>query len=348
MLAPDAISPAFLNELAKRIVGGESLVAFSEWFVTTVYDAQRDPKDVTPIDDQARRMLLAIARQFWSHMPRPTSHWRALPLPKIERNDPCYCGSGKKYKQCCAQFSSMRVPFESDVLFALALDCIEPDALTANDWVTLPPLALAQAATFWSERGDDERVAQVLGAYFSEHPKLDERSEPALDALYGALQTLGLEQERMALAIRLSEHKNKSLATTARCRHVVMLTDRGDFAAAWKIFEQAQRAHPTDPQLTHLEMMVLLSEGKVLASGRPGDVMREDILSAAYGVKLMRVEGGGRVVIAAPTPFERGMKSAPSIEAWRASMFCPARTPIGFPAAWATSRRSITCRSWRA
>ena len=262
MLAPDAISPAFLNELAKRIVGGESLAPFSEWFVTTVYAAQRDPKDVTPIDDQARRMLLAIARQFWSHVPRPTSHWRALPLPKIERNDPCYCGSGKKYKQCCAPFSSMRVPFESDVLFALALDCIEPDALTASDWVTLPPLALAQAATFWSDRGDDERVVQVLGAYFNEHPKLDERSEPALDALFGALQDLGLEQERIALAIRLSEHKNKSLATTARCRHVVMLTDRGDFAAAWKIFEQAQRAHPTDPQLTHLEIMVLLSEGR--------------------------------------------------------------------------------------
>jgi yecA family protein len=25
------------------------------------------------------------------------------PVPKIGRNDPCYCGSGKKYKKCCLQ-----------------------------------------------------------------------------------------------------------------------------------------------------------------------------------------------------------------------------------------------------
>ncbi|MEG0885302.1 MAG: SEC-C metal-binding domain-containing protein, partial [Janthinobacterium sp.] len=23
-------------------------------------------------------------------------------LPKTGRNDPCHCGSGKKYKKCCA------------------------------------------------------------------------------------------------------------------------------------------------------------------------------------------------------------------------------------------------------
>ncbi|WP_197030781.1 SEC-C metal-binding domain-containing protein, partial [Halomonas sp. BC04] len=25
--------------------------------------------------------------------------------PKVGRNDPCPCGSGKKYKQCCGQLS---------------------------------------------------------------------------------------------------------------------------------------------------------------------------------------------------------------------------------------------------
>ncbi len=23
------------------------------------------------------------------------------PIPKLGRNDPCHCGSGKKYKKCC-------------------------------------------------------------------------------------------------------------------------------------------------------------------------------------------------------------------------------------------------------
>ena len=28
---------------------------------------------------------------------------------KISRNEPCPCGSGKKYKQCCAKFNSSRI-----------------------------------------------------------------------------------------------------------------------------------------------------------------------------------------------------------------------------------------------
>ncbi len=28
-----------------------------------------------------------------------TTYYRDI--PKIGRNDPCYCGSGKKYKKCC-------------------------------------------------------------------------------------------------------------------------------------------------------------------------------------------------------------------------------------------------------
>jgi tetratricopeptide (TPR) repeat protein len=262
MFSPDAVSPNFLNDLVSRIVRGEPLSAFCDWFVTTIHDLRDDPRDITPIDDQSRRMMMAVARQFWSHVPRPANQWRPQTLPKIERNDPCYCGSGKKYKQCCVEFAGMPMPLENDVLFALALDCIDPTSLQPSDWVSLPPMALAQAATFWSDRGDDERVVQVLGAYFNEHPKLDERSEYALDQLFGALQDLGMHSERFALAVKLSEHKNKAIATTARCRHVVLLSDRGDYAAAWKVFAIAQRGNPTDPQLTHLEMMVLLSEGR--------------------------------------------------------------------------------------
>jgi hypothetical protein len=36
--------------------------------------------------------------------PHP-SRTGALPIPKIGRNDPCPCGSGMKFKKCCAQQS---------------------------------------------------------------------------------------------------------------------------------------------------------------------------------------------------------------------------------------------------
>lgn len=34
-----------------------------------------------------------------SHGPRPEPVRRAA--PKVGRNDPCPCGSGKKFKKCC-------------------------------------------------------------------------------------------------------------------------------------------------------------------------------------------------------------------------------------------------------
>lgn len=51
-------------------------------------------KDQTPGDDD-RDEPSPMSQSF-----APTSGYRR-PEPKIGRNDPCPCGSGKKYKKCC-------------------------------------------------------------------------------------------------------------------------------------------------------------------------------------------------------------------------------------------------------
>jgi hypothetical protein len=44
---------------------------------------------------------------FWkdidrfTHEPKTSAAHRTTSVPKIGRNDPCSCGSGKKYKKCC-------------------------------------------------------------------------------------------------------------------------------------------------------------------------------------------------------------------------------------------------------
>ena len=64
--------------------------------------------------DQAWKLLptlltsVGINGQAISEIERLTSEQDAKldavqPVPKIGRNDPCYCGSGKKYKKCCLQ-----------------------------------------------------------------------------------------------------------------------------------------------------------------------------------------------------------------------------------------------------
>ena len=41
-----------------------------------------------------QRLLEAMAKYKDAHTPKVKEH-------KINRNDPCPCGSGKKYKNCC-------------------------------------------------------------------------------------------------------------------------------------------------------------------------------------------------------------------------------------------------------
>lgn len=49
----------------------------------------------------ATRMLYDHFRPHRAHEARRAEATFRRPEPKIGRNDPCYCGSGKKYKKCC-------------------------------------------------------------------------------------------------------------------------------------------------------------------------------------------------------------------------------------------------------
>ena len=69
---------------------GEEIVALCEkhhWKVIVGIEADQ-PEDLSDID----LLLGALAG-------KPSAHRAA---PRIDRNDPCPCGSGKKFKKCCA------------------------------------------------------------------------------------------------------------------------------------------------------------------------------------------------------------------------------------------------------
>jgi preprotein translocase subunit SecA len=54
-------------------------------------------------EDARRRALEQRLRESHSGQApeAPAAASRARPGPKVGRNDPCTCGSGKKYKKCC-------------------------------------------------------------------------------------------------------------------------------------------------------------------------------------------------------------------------------------------------------
>jgi uncharacterized protein YecA (UPF0149 family) len=51
----------------------------------------------------ARPLLDPVEAAECSHSAKPAVQTVKLDAPKVGRNDPCPCGSGKKYKKCCGK-----------------------------------------------------------------------------------------------------------------------------------------------------------------------------------------------------------------------------------------------------
>jgi len=72
-------------------------------------DPEMRPEPITP--EKREEIIVHMAaglvqayRYFRAHRPvSPSAHTSELrrSTPKVGRNEPCSCGSGKKYKRCC-------------------------------------------------------------------------------------------------------------------------------------------------------------------------------------------------------------------------------------------------------
>lgn len=79
------------NEFRGRMVG------MIEFLLNTIAipDAMRTP-------EMQQSMATLAALEIWNVTPIPENRFRPHKLARPERNAPCLCGSGRKFKQCCA------------------------------------------------------------------------------------------------------------------------------------------------------------------------------------------------------------------------------------------------------
>jgi len=262
---------AVLSEAARRVIGNEPLASFCDWFPISIGPLMELGDDA----DLSRRMLLTLARRFWGGVPLPARQWRPQALPRVERNDRCYCGSGRKFKHCCSEFDSLPNLLDPEHALGLVLGSIPPEKLTAAVLRQIPAAALAAAAITIKRDTGNAAVVQLLEPLFEDTASLDARHEQVFDLLVDALYELGQEARRDDLVRRMSSSPDKTLAAAARCQRVAMLADRGEHDAAWKLLHESQRLSPNDPQLLHLELLTLLSQGRTQEAA-----MRAPLLAA--------------------------------------------------------------------
>ncbi|MDO8958379.1 MAG: SEC-C domain-containing protein [Rhodocyclaceae bacterium] len=212
----------------------------------------------------ARAIAYAMFREIWNHLPRPDQGWKPLTLSKPERNAPCPCGSGQKYKQCCGPLSGTS-PFGPSGFSVLAyvLETIPVAQYKNLPFRKLNPEELAHVAEQWLKDGRDAVAAALLEPLLLDVAKLDQRHEYAFDVLCDVYLEQNEPARRVALAERLMQATDRDLKSAAMHRRCTMLADAGDYAAAWTLFKAAQRQDPDNPSLSHLEVVLLASQGEI-------------------------------------------------------------------------------------
>lgn len=259
----DAGFEALLSIAGRKVCDGGSAREFVEWFSRAAPLLAPDlfAPAAGSADDEARLARL-MGRALWNALPQPAFGWRTTPIPEPGRNDPCPCGSGRKYKQCCLGLPSPARLFRDMNLLRWVLDAFTQKAFAQIPLHRLDPDALADTARQWKEEGEDRRAIALLEPLFAEPASLDGRHEPVFDALLDAWPPDERPRKRRALVASLMEHADPDLAAAARQRMVTMLADGGKWQEAWALFAESLRRNPEHPAFAQLEVLLLLQQGR--------------------------------------------------------------------------------------
>ncbi|WNK21509.1 SEC-C domain-containing protein [Halomonas piscis] len=205
----------------------------------------------------------ALAPVLWSQTPLARRHFASEPLAEPGPNEPCWCDSGLKYKQCCA-----RVEFLTEVpeqmMWMLSLREWKGDTLKAAlASGEAPAQALLEAGLVAAESGQTGRAMQVLESLFDRRDwsRLPEQAEPAFEILLDLFQERGFTRKRSELLDEVLERGPLFLRGVALERLCLAHLDNDDLDSARAAFVRAQQALPDSPTLAYIEAMLLLHEG---------------------------------------------------------------------------------------
>jgi hypothetical protein len=75
------------------------------------------------------------------------------PVPELGRNEPCHCGSGRKYKRCCLEKDAARLRAERDTAATVAGSSIGGRATVANQKLPRPNQPMHRANEYRPPKG---------------------------------------------------------------------------------------------------------------------------------------------------------------------------------------------------
>lgn len=248
-----------LRAAARRLASDDDPAAFGDWFAAAAPTLL--PRLFRQAVDPSHFARL-LARHLYGITPLPRHGYATQRLPTPGRNDPCFCGSGRKFKHCCQPLEGL-VPFPEVNMLRYVLDVSPREVYAGLPTSKVRVDAVADTARQWSDEGRHRDVVALLEPWFGGEGPLQGRLAMLFDALMDAYLALGKPRKRKQLIETALARGDRELQCTAWQRRAVMAADQGDHDAALEAFRQAQRLDPDDPSHTHLEISLLISAGRL-------------------------------------------------------------------------------------
>lgn len=266
----------FLRNAVAEILRTEDPKALTDWLRAN--GPEQAPELFGELEnDEARwRYASILGRSLWNAFPLPGNGFRPRPIPWPERNEPCLCGSGQKYKKCCSEWAADMPELEAEAIWRLTVDELSLEQVEKlGESGRVPRSIVGDLATAVLDDGDPERAMALVRPLFDRPDRLDERDAAALNTYLEALEELELEDEKEMEVARLAKSLRPVLRGVLWENLVRFQAVAGDMEKAWETLEKARKDNPRSPALGPLEVSLLLAEGKMAEAGERARYWRD-------------------------------------------------------------------------
>lgn len=239
---------------AQRLLENPDRASYLDWFLHTASAAELPAPPGAPSDRWLRALGVAMAEA----LPLPPE-FRVRRTPRPGRNEPCKCGSGEKYKQCCGEYAKDLALDDYHALehVLAALPAPQYAALVRSQVDTR---ALADIAGDWLDDEHQQGVIALLSPWFApDTGKFTQAAAPLLTHYVDALLSLGRHAEAEAVSALALERGDRAMRGTALRARAYVRLERQDIDGAWKDFAEMRRLTPSDPDNVTLELTILLA-----------------------------------------------------------------------------------------
>ena len=215
-------------------------------------------------DDLFRVMAVGIGRKLWNAVPLPRNGFKPELLLEPKRNEPCFCGSGRKFKQCCASMPSIGF-IRADEVWPIVVTLLSDEQLAQLLGSGNMPLSIRpDVAMRLAAEGHSKKAASLLESLFTKPVrKVRGHHLEALDVLCDCYLQLGYGQKkRLLLDTVIAGQPKDKLRAAAYLRLASVKADERDPTGAWEAFHQALRDDPESSMLGVIEAQLLMAEDR--------------------------------------------------------------------------------------